>query len=394
MPQSQGINCKVGYQKETTYRVVPSAPTLRQLYFESEGAGASFNLISSNIIRPGANPVMPSRGNQDAVCSFKTTLAPQLAPLINLGILGTNVTTGANPYTHTAKIGALSSYVFEKGFTDQSLYLLYNGCKFKGLRMEFASEGPISAEFDGAAAAESMVLPYTGQTGNFTVGSVVTGATSAATALIISDLDAGTTGNLIVTGVNGTFGSSETITDGATGSATTLSPPALAGASVDASYDDPGHTPWDSYEITLVQEGGSGQLLNVQRASISIERDIDTGSYVIGGRGIRNSLPEGRAKVTGSITALFDENALPIFHKAIRFQESSLKIVASRGTGTGAAGNEYFELLLPELKWGKDTPKVAGPQGMVMEIPFEAYYDNDAGASAAIIVIKNAQATL
>jgi len=394
MPQSQGINCKVGYQAETVFRQVPGTPDLKQLYFESESLGANFNLITSNIIRPGANPVMPSRGNQDGTIGFKTTLAPQLATLINKGILGSNTTTGAGPYTHVGKIGALSSFYFEKGITDQNLYLLYNGCKFRSLEVEFSNEGPIGCAFEGSACAESMALPYDGQTGNFTVGNVVTGGTSGATALIISDLDAGATGTLIVTGVSGAFQDNETLTDGATGSALANIPNGIAYAPVDAAYSDPGHSPWDAYEITLVQEGGSGTLLNVQKALVKIARAIDTGTYVIGGRGTRNSLPEGRAKVSGSITALFDAQALALFHKAIRFQESSLKIVAQHGTGAGTAGNEYFELLIPELKWGKDTPKVSGPQGMVIDIPFEAYYDNDANASAVVVTFKNATATI
>lgn len=395
MSQSQGINCVIGYEKESTFRQVPASPALKQLYYESESLGANFNLITSNIIRPGANPVMPSRGNQDGTIGFKTTLSPQLATLINYGILGGNTTTGASsPYTHVGKIAALSSFCFEKGITDQNLYLLYNGCKFKSLSLEFNNEGPIGATFEGSACAESMVLPYDAQTGQFTVGNVVTGGTSGATALIISDLDGGTTGTLVVTGVSGTFANDEALTDGGTGAAVANIPNGIAYTPVDASYTDPGHTPWDAFEITLVQEGGSGTLLNVQKATVNIERDIDTGAYVIGGRGTRNSLPEGRAKVSGSITALFDAQALALFHKAIRFQESSLKIEAQHGTGAGTAGNEKFTLFIPELKWGKDTPKVSGPQGLVMEIPFEAYYDNDANASAAMITWLNATATL
>lgn len=394
MPQSQGINCKIGYQAETTFRQVPATPDLKQLYYESESLGSNFNLITSNIIRPGANPVMPSRGNQDGTIGFKTTLAHQLATLINKGILGGNTTTGAGPYTHTGKIGALSSFYFEKGITDQNLYLLYNGCKFKSLDLEFNNEGPIGCTFEGSACAESMILPYDGQTGNFTIGNVVTGGTSGATALIVGDMDSGATGTLVVTGITGTFQDNETLTDGATGNAAANIPSGIGYAPIDASYSDPGHSPWDAFEITLVQEGGSGTLLNVQKALVKIERDIDTGAYVIGGRGTRNSLPEGRAKVSGSITALFDAQALALFHKAIRFQESSLKIVAQHGTGAGTAGNEYFELLIPELKWGKDTPKVSGPQGMVVDLPFEAYYDNDANASAAVVTFKNATATI
>lgn len=65
-------------------------------------------------------------------------------------------------------------------------------------------------------------LPYDTQTGEFTVGLVVTGATSGATGRIIGDVDgAGATGTLSLGGVVGKFVDGETITDTSTGSAAT-----------------------------------------------------------------------------------------------------------------------------------------------------------------------------
>jgi hypothetical protein len=62
-------------------------------------------------------------------------------------------------------------------------------------------------------------LDYDGQTGNFTVGQVVTGGTSGATGTIAADVDGGATGTLELTGITGTFADNETITDPVTGSA-------------------------------------------------------------------------------------------------------------------------------------------------------------------------------
>ena len=63
-------------------------------------------------------------------------------------------------------------------------------------------------------------LPYDGQTGNFTTGLVITGGTSGATAMIVSDVDAGATGTLTLSQISGMFVDNETITDTSTGSAT------------------------------------------------------------------------------------------------------------------------------------------------------------------------------
>ena len=63
-------------------------------------------------------------------------------------------------------------------------------------------------------------LPYDAQSGNFTVGLMVTGATSGATAKIIGDVDAGATGTLTLQQISGIFVDNEVITDTSTGSAT------------------------------------------------------------------------------------------------------------------------------------------------------------------------------
>lgn len=62
-------------------------------------------------------------------------------------------------------------------------------------------------------------LPYNTQTGNYTVGLTVTGGTSGATAIITGDVDAGATGTLTLSNINGHFVNGETITDTSTGSA-------------------------------------------------------------------------------------------------------------------------------------------------------------------------------
>jgi hypothetical protein len=63
-------------------------------------------------------------------------------------------------------------------------------------------------------------LLFDAQTGNFTVGQVVTGATSGATGVIHSQTDAGTTGSLVLLSETGTFVDNEIITDPLGGSAT------------------------------------------------------------------------------------------------------------------------------------------------------------------------------
>ncbi len=69
------------------------------------------------------------------------------------------------------------------------------------------------------AGHDDTVLAYDAQTGNFTVGQVVTGATSGATGTISADDDQGVTGTLTLTGIDGHFSDDEPITDPITGAA-------------------------------------------------------------------------------------------------------------------------------------------------------------------------------
>jgi hypothetical protein len=62
-------------------------------------------------------------------------------------------------------------------------------------------------------------INYNTQTGNFTVGQIITGASSGAVGTIVADVDGGTTGHLTLKAITGVFTANETITDPVTGSA-------------------------------------------------------------------------------------------------------------------------------------------------------------------------------
>lgn len=81
--------------------------------------------------------------------------------------------------------------------------------------------GANTGEYHIAVSAKraGSTLAYDTQTANFTLGQVLTGATSGATARIIADSDGGTTGTLTLRDIIGAFVDNETISDGAGGSA-------------------------------------------------------------------------------------------------------------------------------------------------------------------------------
>lgn len=392
MTQAKGSNSYLAFQEETTFSVVPATPALNYCYFTSESLGETINLVTSQVIRSNRNPTKPVRGNRDVAGSIKTELAPSLGSFLK-GLLGDVATTGGPaPYTHVITIDSdIPSFIIEKGFTDLPQYLLYLGCKVNKFTLTAKAEGFQDVSFDFSGAYEAQALAYDDETATFTVGKTLTEATSNATGLIKGLVDAGTTGKLVLINDTGTFAGDKTITDDNSAPGSATSDGTLGGKPLDSSITDLGHSPFDGFTITTVQEGGS-DIAIVTNLELSIENSLDTSNFVIGGGGIRRTLPEGKIKVSGTMTCLFESMATYI--KAMRSTESSLKIVYTHGTGAGTDGNEYLEFEIPELYYAKETPVIEGPGGILYKGPFEAFYDDDAGASAITITLKNAEATI
>lgn len=392
MTQAKGSNSYLAFQEETTFGVPPASPALNYCYFVSESLGETINLITSKVIRSNRNPTKPVRGNRDVAGSIKTELAPSFGSFLK-GLLGKVSTTGASsPYTHVITVdGEVPSFLFEKGFTDLSQYLLFLGCKVGKMSLTAKAEGFQDISFDFMGSCEARALAYDTETATFTAGKTLTGATSNATGLIKGVCDAGTTGHLVLINDTGTFQTDEIIADNNSSPGSATSNGTLGGVTLDSSIADLGHSPFDGFTISTVQEGGA-DIAVVTNIELNIENNLDGSNFVIGGGGIRRSVPEGKIKVSGKITCLFESMATYI--KAMRSTESSIKLVYEHGTGAGTDGNEYLEFDIPELYFSKETPVIEGDQGILYNGPFEAFYDDDAGASAMTITLKNAEATI
>jgi hypothetical protein len=165
-------------------------------------------------------------------------------------------------------------------------------------------------------------------------------------------------------------------------------------SSFDATPDDLGKQAFNGFQIATLNEGGS-PIAVVTGADIELDNGIDAGGgYAINVTtpGVRKSLPEGKVKVSGTLRALFEDVSL--YTKAINGTESALVITYTIGTGAGSAGNEQLTITIPELIYGTNAPVISGPAGLLVELPFEAYYGDDAEASAMWMELKNTQAAL
>jgi hypothetical protein len=163
---------------------------------------------------------------------------------------------------------------------------------------------------------------------------------------------------LALAGSNRTFSTSQTLT---TPAAQTLSLFKFAHASM--------------------TEGGSA-ISNVSRVSLQVDFGLNAGIKCVGGSGRRTHLPEGLVAVTGQISALFESDAL--LAKALAGTETALVLTYTIGA------NNLLEITIKELVLQPVDPAVTGPAGLLVELPFKAYFAN-ASPDVTIIqaVLKN-----
>lgn len=164
----------------------------------------------------------------------------------------------------------------------------------------------------------------------------------------------------------------------------------VGAATFDATATDNGHTPFDGFSGSINQGGSS--LGTVTEIDFTLDNGIDGSTYVMDGTGQRYSLPDGAAKVTGNIKTLFDSDTL--YALALAHTETTVELHFTKGAGTGAsAGNEKLSFYFDELIFKPQAPVISGPTGLLVELPFEAYYNDDADASALRMVLLSPIAT-
>jgi len=133
-----------------------------------------------------------------------------------------------------------------------------------------------------------------------------------------------------------------------------------------------------------VTEGG-GALSNAREVSFSIAFGLDTDQFVIGGSGVRGSVPVGIVGVSGNVKTLFEDTTL--LDKAIAGTESGLKITITSGASS------ILEVEIQELRYERNTPDIPGPQGLLADLNFQGYYTDGGEASAIVARVTNGVAS-
>lgn len=162
-------------------------------------------------------------------------------------------------------------------------------------------------------------------------------------------------------------------------------------ASFDSAPTNNGDAPFELTNANMAITEGGSPIATVTKVDLTIDNQVDGATYLVAAQGYRGGVTPGIVKVSGTLTAMFDSTTL--YAKATGSTESSLSITLALGTGAGTAGNEYTTITIDELLYGRSIPKISGPAGVLVELPFEAYYTDGASASTVKVVVGNAIAS-
>jgi hypothetical protein len=170
------------------------------------------------------------------------------------------------------------------------------------------------------------------------------------------------------------------------GSAETVTTTSIDASPTDYSASAVGGA-FNAFSATI-KEGGA-ELGIVTELEFTLENNLDGSVFVIDGTGKRYALPEGLAKVSGTMRILFEN--MTQYNKAINSTETSLEVTLMNGTGDGSAYNEKIMFVIDEMLLAPQSPAVDGPGGVMVELPFTAYYQDGASASIFKVILWNTQ---
>lgn len=130
-------------------------------------------------------------------------------------------------------------------------------------------------------------------------------------------------------------------------------------------------------------EGGSS-ISNATSLDFDVAFNLDSSTYCIGGGGEIGQAPDQIYDYKGSIKALFEDSSL--YTKARNSTESSIVATLTNGASSILSFN------FPELKYSENAPSIDGPQGILVDLNFVAYYSNATEATGFQITLTNGDA--
>lgn len=134
-----------------------------------------------------------------------------------------------------------------------------------------------------------------------------------------------------------------------------------------------------------VQEGGSNSgIITRGTVNVNFGLDLRTENIPINSQGVRAGIPEGAVQVNGQVTAQFTDAGYTMLAKGPAGTETSLKFTYTASTSS------VFELELQEIKLDRTAPAYENPEGMLVTMNYNAFYNDGSEASAIVARVTNA----
>lgn len=311
---------------QDSFNTGPAAPNGERLYRRSNSLTGQMQRVVDETLSGFRGMTRSVAGNRTVTGAVPVTLAPESIGFWLKHLIGAPTTAGVNPYTHTFQVAASGANALPPSML---------------LELDLGDE----------ILAANRYIRYTGcriNRGQFTF---------RPGALIDASFD-----------IIGADFSND------------------AGAPLDATLIDPGHTAFEPAQITATI-GALDVCLN--ELSLSCENGLDDSLYCLSNGGVRDDLPEGMFNATGSLSALVDNEDL--MNQVLAGTDTDLVVTISRGDGLGSAGNESLVITYPSIVFDVVTPPVEGPRGVKLAANFMAH--RTSAELAMSWVLKNARAT-
>ena len=158
-------------------------------------------------------------------------------------------------------------------------------------------------------------------------------------------------------------------------------------SSFDGTPTSPSLTRINMFDGAVMEGGSTSTIVTAVNLNVNLGLDTRPETISIGSSGIRSDMAEGSVTVSGTVTAMFTDAGYTMLAKGVAGTESSLKL-----TFTGATSS-VFELELQELEYGRPGVPITTPEGILLELPFQAHYENGSEASVIVARITNTTAS-
>lgn len=135
---------------------------------------------------------------------------------------------------------------------------------------------------------------------------------------------------------------------------------------------------FNSFQLTMKE--GAASIAYIKEATLDLDFGLDGDQFPIGSAGERVDILEGIVNPAGSLTAFFMDSAL--LDKAVNGTETSLE-------WKWASGAHSLTITLPEVILERTSPEIGGRGGVLVNLNYRAYHQDDAGNSAIKVVLVN-----